>query len=60
MQFLKQLLGVAVVWIFAFGMTWVIGKSVQKTMGLRVSHVEETIGLDLSQHGERAYGGMLR
>jgi Amt family ammonium transporter len=60
MQFLKQLLGVAVVWIFAFVMTWVIGKSVQKTMGLRVSHVEETIGLDLSQHGERAYGGMLR
>ena len=60
MQFLKQLLGVAVVWVFAFGMTWVIGKVLQRVMGLRVSHVEESIGLDLSQHGERAYGGTLR
>jgi len=60
MQFLKQLLGVVVVWAFAFGMTWVIGRVIQKVMGLRVSHVEESVGLDLSQHGERAYGGTLR
>ena len=60
MQFLKQLLGVAVVWVFAFGITWLIGKVIQRTIGLRVSNVEETIGLDISQHGERAYGGMLR
>ncbi len=60
MQFLKQLLGVAVVWVFSFGMTWIIGKVLQKTIGLRVSPMEETIGLDLSQHGERAYGGTLR
>jgi Amt family ammonium transporter len=57
---LKQLLGVAVVWVFAFGMTWVIGKVLQRVMGLRVGQVEETVGLDLSQHGERAYGGTLR
>ncbi len=60
MQFLKQLLGVVVVWAFAFAVTWLIGKALQKTIGLRVSPMEETIGLDLSQHGERAYGGMLR
>jgi Amt family ammonium transporter len=60
MLLLKQLLAVAVVWAFAFGMTWLIGKALQKTMGLRVSQMEETIGLDLSQHGERAYGGTLR
>jgi Amt family ammonium transporter len=60
MQFVKQLLGVAVVWVFSFAMTWIIGKAIQKTIGLRVSPMEETIGLDLSQHGERAYGGMLR
>jgi ammonia channel protein AmtB len=29
-------------------------------MGLRVSPTEERIGLDISQHGERAYGGPLR
>jgi ammonia channel protein AmtB len=29
-------------------------------MGLRVSHVEEQVGLDIAQHGERAYGGSIR
>ena len=33
---------------------------VDVTIGLRVNQTEETVGLDLSQHGERAYGGMLR
>jgi Amt family ammonium transporter len=59
-QLLKQLIGVGVIWVFAFGMTWIIGKVLQKTMGLRVNQMEETIGLDISQHGERAYGGTLR
>jgi len=27
---------------------------------LRVSATEEVLGLDISQHGERAYGGVLR
>ena len=59
-QVLIQLTGIAAVWAFAFGMTWVIGKLVDLTMGLRVSPTEERIGLDISQHGERAYGGPLR
>ena len=59
-QLARQLLAVAVVWVFAFGATWVLGKIVDVTMGLRVSPTEETVGLDISQHGERAYGGMLR
>ncbi len=60
MQLLRQFIGVIVIWAFSYGMTWIIGKVLQKTMGLRVSQVEETLGLDLTQHGERAYGGMLR
>jgi len=60
MQLLWQSIGVVVVWVFAYGMTWIIGKVLQKTMGLRVSQMEETLGLDISQHGERAYGGTLR
>jgi Amt family ammonium transporter len=60
MQLARQLLAVAVVWGFAFGVTWVLGKIVDVTIGLRVSATEETVGLDISQHGERAYGGMLR
>ena len=54
--FLKQLLAVVVIWAFAFGMTWVIGKLVGLMMGLRVNDTEESIGLDISQHGESAYG----
>jgi len=60
MQFVKQLIGVVVVWIFAYAVTWILGNLINKTMGLRVSGEEETVGLDISQHGERAYGGMLR
>jgi len=41
-------------------MTWILGKIVNSTIGLRVSPAEESVGLDISQHGERAYGGNLR
>ena len=54
-QLLKQLIGVVSVGAFAFGVTWVLGKLVDMTIGLRVGQMEETVGLDLSQHGERAY-----
>jgi len=60
MQLVWQLVGIAAVWVFAFGMTWLIGKFVNKVIGLRVSQEEESVGLDISQHGERAYGGQLR
>jgi Amt family ammonium transporter len=60
MQIARQLLGVVVVWGFAFGVTWIVGKVVDVTVGLRVRATEETVGLDISQHGERAYGGTLR
>jgi Amt family ammonium transporter len=55
----KQVIAVAVVWAFAFSMTWIIGKIIDKTMGLRVSKTEESLGLDISQHGESAYGDEL-
>ena len=35
--------------------TFVILKLVNVTIGLRVDQEEETVGLDLSQHGESAY-----
>jgi Amt family ammonium transporter len=60
MQLLKQLIGVLSVGAFAFGATWVLGKLVDVTIGLRVGQMEEIVGLDISQHGERAYGGLLR
>lgn len=60
LQLAKQLVGVVTVWVFAFSVTWVLGKIINATIGLRVSGTEETVGLDISQHGERAYGGILR
>jgi Amt family ammonium transporter len=41
--------------VFAFGMTWIILKVLDVTMGLRVNPEQELEGLDLSQHGESGY-----
>jgi Amt family ammonium transporter len=38
----------------------ILGKIVDVTIGLRVGQPEETVGLDISQHGERAYGGLMQ
>jgi Amt family ammonium transporter len=54
----KQLAAVAVVWVFAFAGTWILAKIVKAVVGLRVKGEEEVVGLDISQHGERAYGGI--
>jgi Amt family ammonium transporter len=50
--------GIASVGLYAFGVTYVLAKLVNVTIGLRVKDHEETVGLDISQHGERAYGGI--
>jgi Amt family ammonium transporter len=60
LQLLKQFIGIVSVGAYAFVVTWLLGKLVATTIGLRVNQSEETVGLDLSQHGERAYGGLLR
>lgn len=54
-QFLNQLKGVAFTMVFAGAGTFLILKLVNALVGLRVSEEQETIGLDLSQHGENAY-----
>jgi Amt family ammonium transporter len=54
-QFLVQLLGVVVAGAFAFAITYGLAKILDATMGLSVSVAEEDVGLDISEHGERAY-----
>ena len=51
----KQFVGVLVVGIFAFGASWLLAKGIQKTIGLRVSSVDEIAGVDAVLHGETAY-----
>ena len=54
-QFVIQLISVIVTIVFAFGMTFIIGHVLKRTIGLNVSDNEELVGLDISEHGERAY-----
>ncbi len=55
-QVLVQAIGVGATWIFAFVGTFIILKFVDSLVGLRVTKEEEVLGLDLTQHSERAYG----
>jgi Amt family ammonium transporter len=50
-----QAMAVLISVVFAFAGTFLILKIVDGMMGLRVSNEEERMGLDLSQHEERAY-----
>ena len=53
--FITQCITVVVTIAFAFGMTQIIARILDKLMGLRVSDKEEEVGLDISEHGEQAY-----
>ena len=53
--FAVQALTAAVVGLFSAVGTWMILKAVDRVVGLRVLPEEERMGLDLSQHNERAY-----
>jgi Amt family ammonium transporter len=56
-QFFNQLQAVLVTVALAAIATWVLLKVVDRLVGLRVEPEDESMGLDLSQHGERAYNG---
>lgn len=50
-----QIAAVAVSWVFAAVVTFILLKILDVTMGLRVPQEQELQGLDLSQHGEEGY-----
>ncbi|MGH7255814.1 MAG: ammonia channel protein, partial [Nitrospirales bacterium] len=54
-QVVIQVVAVAATWVLAFAGTFIILKFVDAIVGLRVSKEDEVLGLDLSQHNERAY-----
>jgi ammonium transporter, Amt family len=54
-QFANQVKGVAFTMVFAGGATFLLLKVVDAVVGLRVNEEDETLGIDLSQHGESAY-----
>jgi Amt family ammonium transporter len=54
-QFLAQLWAALLAIAVSFGVTFVLAKVLNAIMGLRVSDSEELVGLDVSEHAERAY-----
>lgn len=54
-QFVAQLISVVAAAVFAFVLTYIIAQIINGMWGLRVSPEEEEAGLDISEHGERAY-----
>lgn len=54
-QFIAQVIGAVAAVVYAFVVTYALARVVDATMGLRVTEDEEYVGLDISQHGEKAY-----
>jgi Amt family ammonium transporter len=54
-QLFIQAIGVVVAILFSFTVTFVLTKLLNRFMGLRVTENEEEVGLDISEHGERAF-----
>jgi Amt family ammonium transporter len=50
-----QLVAVAMTWVLAAVVTFILLKVLDATMGLRVTSDEELKGLDITQHGEEGY-----
>jgi ammonium transporter, Amt family len=56
-SFATQLLGVGAVGALCLPVSLALFWIIRRTLGLRVHHEEELIGLDLSEHGQEAYAG---
>ena len=54
-QFAVQIMAAGASVVYAFVMTLILAKIVDSVMGLRVTEDEEYVGLDIAQHGEKAY-----
>ena len=53
----KQAIGAFVVLAYAFCVSYAIGWTIQKTIGLRITSTDEIAGVDLVVHGESGYSG---
>ncbi|MDD1654302.1 MAG: ammonium transporter [Methanomicrobiales archaeon] len=53
-QFTAQIVAVVISVGYAFGVSYILARIVDATIGLRVTENEEYVGLDISQHGETA------
>lgn len=54
-QLLIQAIAALASILFSFGVTFLLAKILSATIGLRVTESQEETGLDISEHGEKAY-----
>ncbi len=54
-QLLVQVVATAATWIYSFAVSYILAKLVDAAVGLRVTEEEEDVGLDISNHAEKAY-----
>lgn len=54
-QLVAQIIGAVVVSTYAFGVSWLIFKAINATIGLRLSEESEVAGMDSTEHSETAY-----
>jgi Amt family ammonium transporter len=51
----RQLVGIAVVVVYTFIVSWVLFKGIHATMGMRLAEDAEVEGMDSTEHSETAY-----
>jgi Amt family ammonium transporter len=54
-QLVSQVLGVVVVGVYAFVVSWILVKILHTTMGMRLLEENEVQGMDYTEHSEAAY-----
>ena len=54
-QLAVQALAAGVILLYSFVATWILLKVLDRVMGLRVTDEHESLGLDITQHGEAGY-----
>jgi len=54
-QLVSQVIGVVVVGVYAFVVSWILIKILHSTMGMRLSAESEVQGMDYTEHSEAAY-----
>ena len=56
-QLITQSIGIAAVFVWAFGTGWIAFSVVKAVIGIRVTEEEELKGLDIAEHGMESYSG---
>ena len=54
-QLMSQFLGVVVVGVYVFVVSWILVKILHSTMGMRLAEENEVQGMDYTEHSEAAY-----